>query len=201
MLLKEEEKNKPHATNLKQTLIGRAIKLTINTAKYYINLDITVKSYYKEKICKTNNVIFNVYLKLPILTLLNYFDCEINNKIYEELNDNGKIFFNMKFETFLFKKGFPFSKDNQITVSPEEEKLELPNINFSLPRCNEIYLDKFDYKLISLNSKDTEEFKKKIQEIFKSTTGSSNTISSLIPNIEQIIDSLIKKNQKPIFPY
>ena len=196
---KKEEGKKIHATNLKHKLIGRAIRLAIDTAKYYMNesgnSDIIVESYYKENIDSVNNYIFSVYLNLSIYELLRYFLGDKIKEIYNGLNANGKIFFKMKFETFLFKKGFPFSKDKRITQSPQEENLKLPEISFSLPMCDGVYLDKFDeqYQKKSLKSEKTKEFLNKIEGIkknwkFSIKKESSNINSSLMPDTKQITE-------------
>ena len=205
---KKDEGKKPHPTNLKHKLIGRAIRLTIDTAKYYMNesgnSDIIVGINYKKNIDYANNYIFNKYLKLSIFELLRYILGNKIKEIYNGINANGKIFFDMKFETFLFKKGFPFSKDKLITESLEEKNLNLPEIKFSLPECKGVYLDKFNKQSKSLKSENTEEFLNKIEGIKKnwifSVKKESNTNSSLMPDTKQITEVKLKNKPQSLKP-
>ena len=142
--------------------------MAIETAKYYIKeskLSADFHTcYYREKITDAPNYIFTEYLKLHIFELLNYLVPKIDEEIFKGLNNDGKQFFKMKFETFLLKKGFPFRQSKHITESQIEGKFELPKIDFYLAKYEGIYLD-FDYKSVTLNSDESKIFMEEINNI------------------------------------
>ena len=161
------EKEKKQVSNLKRNLIGKGIYVAIETAKYYIKeskLSADLSRYYREKVTDANNYIFTEYLKLHIFELLNYLVPKIDEEIFKGLNNDGKQFFKMKFETFLLEKGFLFRQSKHITESQIEGKFELPKIDFYLAKYEGIYLD-FDYKPVTLNSDESKIFMEEINNI------------------------------------
>ena len=191
MFITENIEKKKRVDNLKKNLIGKGIYVAIETAKYYINeskLSADLSRYYREKVTDANNYIFTEYLKLHIFELLNYLFPKIDEEIFKGLNNDGKQFFKMKFETFLLKKGFPFRQSEHITESQIEGKFKLPEINFYLAKYEGIYLE-FNYESVTLNSNKSKIFMEEINKIkikFNNLIGNINKTKNKIFEINKI---------------